>query len=255
MSHLLIGCSLQSYQTYVASTIHVRMAAQGGTQSEASRLLAVCLENLQENSATNPGVRKMHGIICTLMEKLKVHLPNTVNEALPLMTQGMHCSRVLWTSFNKDKDLFFPDNVDLGAIIRLVYLEVEFLTFSAHSGWNLRSRYHYHFPKWTISILWVLICKTLCMASLGWSKELCEFGWGIESSSETRLAWKRIFHNAVLTFRHTVKSGRTRPILHARIALEQSDNVLCKLTFCDCMLRPTCQRQYPHRYLIPRWRR
>ncbi|KAL7420955.1 hypothetical protein Q5752_004909 [Cryptotrichosporon argae] len=65
---------LISYTTYVAATIHVRMAAQRGPQSEAGRLLSVCLEALQENAATNPGVRKMYATVCSLMVRLGVHL-------------------------------------------------------------------------------------------------------------------------------------------------------------------------------------
>ena len=65
----------QSYSTYVASTIHVRIASQRGPTSEASRLLGVCVEALQENGATNPGVKKMHQMIQSLMSRMGVLLP------------------------------------------------------------------------------------------------------------------------------------------------------------------------------------
>jgi hypothetical protein len=51
------------------------MAAQRGSQSEAARLLTVCIEALEENSGTNPGVRRMFGTINALMERLNVSLP------------------------------------------------------------------------------------------------------------------------------------------------------------------------------------
>lgn len=68
---------------YVAATIHVRIAAQRGTGSEASRLLATCLQALDENAATNPGVGKMYAVICGVMTRLGVTLP-TANNAHPV---------------------------------------------------------------------------------------------------------------------------------------------------------------------------
>lgn len=66
----------QSYTTFVAATIHVRIAAQRGSSSEAARSLGVCLEALEENAATNTGVRKMFSTISGLMGKLGVVLPS-----------------------------------------------------------------------------------------------------------------------------------------------------------------------------------
>ncbi len=70
----------QSYTTYVAATIHVRNAAQRGSQSEAGNLLSICLEGLKENSLTNTGVSKMYDIIRGLMRKLGVVLPHLLPE-------------------------------------------------------------------------------------------------------------------------------------------------------------------------------
>lgn len=50
------------------------MVAQRGPGSESARLLGVCLEGLRENSATNPGVKKMYSTINRVMERLGVHL-------------------------------------------------------------------------------------------------------------------------------------------------------------------------------------
>jgi hypothetical protein len=82
--------SYQSYSTYVASTIHVRIAAQRGPTSEASRLLGVCLEALQENGATNPGVQKMLGMIQALMGRMGVALGET-GENQPHSTSWRMC--------------------------------------------------------------------------------------------------------------------------------------------------------------------
>ena len=73
-----IACS-QSYTVYVAATIHVRIAAQRGAGSEAARLLHTCLQALNENAATNPGVGKMYAVICGVMARLGVVMPVTDN--------------------------------------------------------------------------------------------------------------------------------------------------------------------------------
>jgi hypothetical protein len=63
----------KSYVTFVAATIHVRIAAQRGSPSNSASLLDVCLEALKDNSATNPGVKKMYQSIMTLMTRLNVN--------------------------------------------------------------------------------------------------------------------------------------------------------------------------------------
>jgi hypothetical protein len=50
------------------------MVSQRGPGSESARLLAVCLEGLRENSATNPGVSKMYNTINRVMDRLGVRL-------------------------------------------------------------------------------------------------------------------------------------------------------------------------------------
>jgi hypothetical protein len=73
-SGLTLILFIKSYTVYVAATIHVRIAAQRGTRCEAARLLETCLQALKENSATNPGVEKMYGVICKVMNRLNVVL-------------------------------------------------------------------------------------------------------------------------------------------------------------------------------------
>ena len=48
------------------------MAAQRRSHSEAAAQLRVCLAALEENSVTNPGVKRMHHAITGLMSRLGV---------------------------------------------------------------------------------------------------------------------------------------------------------------------------------------
>jgi hypothetical protein len=48
------------------------MAAQRRSHSEAAARLRICLAALEENSVTNPGVKRMHHAITGLMSRLGV---------------------------------------------------------------------------------------------------------------------------------------------------------------------------------------
>jgi len=63
---------LISYATYVAATIHVRIAAQKGPGSEAQRNLEFCLAVFQDNQETNSAVRRANMIVQNLMKTLGV---------------------------------------------------------------------------------------------------------------------------------------------------------------------------------------
>jgi len=65
---------LISYATYVAATIHVRIAAQKDVNSEAHTYLAACLKVFKQNQETNAAVRRAHAVINNLMKKLKVDI-------------------------------------------------------------------------------------------------------------------------------------------------------------------------------------
>lgn len=118
----------QSYTTFVAATIHVRIAAQRGIQSEAARLLLVCLDGLRENAATNPGVKKMYTTVSGLMERLNVDLPSPSTIEVPAvfpvdgqLRQKKTCiAAVQLTSTAVLSD----DALDLEAIIRYVDMRV-----------------------------------------------------------------------------------------------------------------------------------
>ena len=65
---------LISYATYVAATIHVRVAAQreGGSRSHAS--LWTCIDIFQKNMETNWAVRRAKSVILHLMDQMGVQL-------------------------------------------------------------------------------------------------------------------------------------------------------------------------------------
>ena len=63
---------LISYATYVAATIHSRIAARRGNDSTAHANLATCLAVFKENQETNSAVKKAAMIVQGLMKKLGV---------------------------------------------------------------------------------------------------------------------------------------------------------------------------------------
>jgi len=65
---------LFSYATYVAATIHARIAAQKDVNSEAHTYLAACLKVFKQNQETNAAMRRAHAVINNLMKKLKVEV-------------------------------------------------------------------------------------------------------------------------------------------------------------------------------------
>lgn len=65
---------LISYATYVAATIHVRIAAKRSTESEARERLETCMSVFRENQETNWAVRRAKTIVEGLMARLGVNL-------------------------------------------------------------------------------------------------------------------------------------------------------------------------------------
>lgn len=63
---------LISYATYVAATIHARVAARHGSGSTAHRCLETCLAVFQENQETNTAVQKANVIIESLIKRLGI---------------------------------------------------------------------------------------------------------------------------------------------------------------------------------------
>lgn len=73
---------LISYATYLAATIHVRIAARRSTWSDAHDCLKTCLEVFEQNSETNHAVRKAGVVIESLMKRVGVSVER----------QGRHAS-------------------------------------------------------------------------------------------------------------------------------------------------------------------
>lgn len=67
---------LISYATYVAATIHARIAAKRGPGSHAHSSLETCLAVFRENQETNWAVRRANAIVQNLMMRLGVPLPS-----------------------------------------------------------------------------------------------------------------------------------------------------------------------------------
>lgn len=65
---------LISYATYVAATIHARIAAKRGPGSDAHSSLAACLAVFRENQETNPAVRRANALVQNLMKRLDVRM-------------------------------------------------------------------------------------------------------------------------------------------------------------------------------------
>lgn len=67
---------LISYATYVAATIHARIAAKRGPGSHAHSSLETCLAVFRENQETNWAVRRANAIVQNLMNRLGVATPS-----------------------------------------------------------------------------------------------------------------------------------------------------------------------------------
>ena len=72
---------LISYATYVAATIHVRLASSSPPSSTAHESLAVCLTVLDLNSKTNPAVRKASVVIEALMKAMNVNMERPLSHS------------------------------------------------------------------------------------------------------------------------------------------------------------------------------
>lgn len=67
---------LISYATYVAATIHARIAAKRGADSHAHTNLVACLAIFRENQETNWAVRRANGVVQNLMKRLGLEVPD-----------------------------------------------------------------------------------------------------------------------------------------------------------------------------------
>jgi hypothetical protein len=79
---------LISYATYVAATIHARIAAKRGPGSHAHSSLEACLAVFRENQETNWAVRRANAIVQNLMKRLGVATPSSDNTHIDRGTEG-----------------------------------------------------------------------------------------------------------------------------------------------------------------------
>jgi hypothetical protein len=68
---------LISYATYVAATVHARIASKRGPGSDAHQSLETCLAVFRENQETNFAVRRADAIVRSLIKRLDVTVPAT----------------------------------------------------------------------------------------------------------------------------------------------------------------------------------
>lgn len=107
---------LISYATYVAATIHVRLASSSPPDSAAHESLAVCLTVLDLNSKTNPAVRKASVVIEALMKAMNVIMEkpheitnNSASRAIPRDSRMNNNSIGNATSSTQQTDRFVPE--------------------------------------------------------------------------------------------------------------------------------------------------
>jgi hypothetical protein len=79
---------LISYATYVAATIHARIAAKRGAGSHAYSSLETCLAVFRENQETNWAVRRANAIVQSLIKRLGVSVHSLDETQIDRETSG-----------------------------------------------------------------------------------------------------------------------------------------------------------------------
>ena len=124
---------LISYATYLAATIHVRIAATRASWSEAHSSLQACLTVFEQNSETNYAVRKAAVVIENLMKRMSVSVtPPTMQtgpggldlqsgfDGMHPAQQGLPSQPMMWSRSYMDPGLTeasVSDDFDIDAII------------------------------------------------------------------------------------------------------------------------------------------
>lgn len=96
---------LISYATYVAATIHARIAAKRGADSHAHANLVACLAIFRENQETNWAVRRANGVVQNLMKRLGLEVPDLMNNA----STNNSADTVSSQSIEQEESLQTPD--------------------------------------------------------------------------------------------------------------------------------------------------
>jgi hypothetical protein len=92
---------LISYATYVAATIHARIAAKRGPGSHAHSSLEACLAVFRENQETNWAVRRANAIVQNLMKRLGVATPTLDETQIDRDTSGSSHDNTPDASWNR----------------------------------------------------------------------------------------------------------------------------------------------------------
>lgn len=118
---------LISYATYVAATIHVRVAAQREEGSSAHVSLKTCLTVFDENMETNWAVRRAKNVILHLMDRMDVSLDRNQDVSSSAWTTARLDSQFLadshetsTSSVDHDRSAGIPDpsELDMDMIIQ-----------------------------------------------------------------------------------------------------------------------------------------
>ncbi|PVI06865.1 hypothetical protein DM02DRAFT_649211 [Periconia macrospinosa] len=117
---------LISYATYVAATIHARIAAKRGPGSHAHNSLETCLAVFRENQETNWAVRRANGIVQNLMKRLGVPVPSPDRTQIDKETSESNHHNTPDTSSNRSaRSEPSLQNIDIDGIIQSFVREQE----------------------------------------------------------------------------------------------------------------------------------
>ncbi|KAH8722352.1 fungal-specific transcription factor domain-containing protein [Phaeosphaeriaceae sp. PMI808] len=129
---------LISYATYVAATIHARIAAKQGAASHAHGSLEACLAVFRENQETNWAVRRANAIVQNLVKRLGVSVPSLENTQIDRGASGnSHHSAHNTSSDTSMSREPSVQSLDIDGIIRSFIHEQE-VSQSAQAGQSSR---------------------------------------------------------------------------------------------------------------------
>jgi hypothetical protein len=101
---------LVSYATYVAATIHARIAAKRGADSSAYTNLTACLSVFRDNQKTNWAVRRANAVIQNLMKRLGLSVPDVGSTELERPANTSSRTDLLGNqSSDQDQSIQTPD--------------------------------------------------------------------------------------------------------------------------------------------------
>lgn len=110
---------LISYATYVASTVHTRIAAKRGMGSDAHKSLETCLAVFRENQETNYAVRRADAIVRNLIKRFGVTVSATQDLRIHSQADGANSSspEVQGSDPSSPNDPLFR-NLDIDGVIQ-----------------------------------------------------------------------------------------------------------------------------------------